>query len=327
MNKQNTQFCFCTLAVGSKYRKLAVLLAQDIDKYSSGTSLIIATDKPEDFSDYPQVLAFKYKMQGVKYYHDKRFAIAKALSLFNACIFLDCDMRIVEEVPKEMAWLLEPGISARTCRTMAKKFANVADQKTPESLIQEFILSKKVAQAWHLAAGWLNILFVHEYLFSVTQGSGEEIKEFLRLWDNLANYYETNDCHGGEGNAISLAATKAGIPIRWSNMPGISFFNNKIEMIRIQKGESSMEEKSEYFKAHDTILFSQQPINSFIDKLNRKFKLQFLYRKFWFRINNLLSGKISVAQLNNLPTTIKLAKYAQNKLESNQSKPIEKIPC
>lgn len=90
------KYCFCTLALGSKYRKLAALLAQDIEKYAPGITFVVLTDKTTDFSAYPQVLAMEHKIQGVKCYHDKRVAIIKSLEKFEACIFIDSDMRILD---------------------------------------------------------------------------------------------------------------------------------------------------------------------------------------------------------------------------------------
>ncbi|MHC5732957.1 MAG: hypothetical protein ACYTXY_54765, partial [Nostoc sp.] len=86
-----------------------------------------------------------------------------------------------------------------------------------------------------METSWKDISFVHEYLFSVTKDSGKEI-EFLQQWDMLANYFELNGIYEGEGSAIGLAAYKAGLAVRWSEMEGISFFNNKIELVKISKG-------------------------------------------------------------------------------------------
>lgn len=47
MVQQENKFCFCTLALGKKYRALALLLAKDIEKYSPHTSFVILTDNPQ----------------------------------------------------------------------------------------------------------------------------------------------------------------------------------------------------------------------------------------------------------------------------------------
>lgn len=252
MTKTENSFCFCTLALGKKYRALASLLAKDLDKYSPNTRFVILTDNPHDFSKYSQVLAFKHQQQGVKCYHDKRFAIAKALSLFNSCIFLDSDMRILAPVPEDLPWLMLPGITARACINMPKKFAKVDAGTADARLHREFQFTQKAAQTLNMDAQWEDIKFIHEYLFSVTKESGKEL-EFLQQWDVLARYFELNGVYDGEGNAIGLAASKAGLPVRWSEMPGISFFNNKIEFVRIQKGQSNIDEMSVYFEEHGKI--------------------------------------------------------------------------
>jgi hypothetical protein len=259
MMKQEQKFCFGTLALGHKYRNLAALLAKDIEIYSPNTAFIILTDNPEEFNEYPQVLAFKHQQQGVKCYHDKRFVIAKALSQFNSCIFIDADMRILAPVPDNMQWLLKPGISARACSYMPQKFVKVSDSTADKKIIKEFEITKKATQILGLESDWEKIRFVHEYLFSVTKDSGKEIN-FLQQWDNLANLFEQNKVYHGEGNAIGLAAYKAGLEVRWSDMEGISFFNEKTETIRVKKGQSSMEEMSGFFEEYYRILNPKQPI-------------------------------------------------------------------
>ncbi len=259
MINQEKSFCFCTLALNKKYRDLACLLAKDIETYSPNTCFIIFTDNPQDFSNFPQVLAFKHQQHGVKCYHDKRFPIAKALSMFNSCIFIDSDMRILAPVAEDMEWLQVPGIAARACMNMPKKYAKIFAGTADKKFFQEFELVKKTVQNLQLDAEWENIKFVHEYLFSVTKDSGKEI-EFLQQWDTLAKYFELNGVYDGEGAAIGLAASKSGFEVRWSEMSGISFFNNKIEMVKIQKGQSNLAEMSRYFEEHGKIANIKYPI-------------------------------------------------------------------
>jgi len=272
MSQENTQFCFCTLALGRKYRQLANLLAEDIAKYSPSTRFVILTDQPEEFSHFPQVLAVKHKMQGVKCYHDKRFAIAKSLSLFDACIFLDSDMRILAKVPEELPWLLEPGIKARACMTMPEKFAKMGVGK---HVTKELNLVKQAAAKLNLLEDWENIMFVHEYLISVTKDMNKEV-EFLETWEKLAHFFEINGLYYGEGNAIALAAHKVGMKIAWSEFPGVSFFNKHIELVRIKNGQSTMEEMQIYFTQHDQIIYPKQNvIKKVFDKLDIQIRLMF----------------------------------------------------
>lgn len=269
------KFCFCTLALGKVYRDLATLLAKDIEKYSPNTALIIFTDNPQQFSKYPHVLAFKHQQNGVKCYHDKRFVIAKSLSLFNSCIFMDSDMRILAPVPEDMEWLLAPGISARACMDMPKKFAKAVTTPNKKHH-REVEVIKKAAQLLNLDAECENVTFVHEYLFSITKEAGKEI-EFLKQWEILAKYFELNGVYDGEGSAIGLAAYKAGLPVRWSEMEGISFFNHKIEPIRIKNGQSNIDDMLTYFEEHERIA---HPKRSMLEKIIFKLSkdIMHLYR-------------------------------------------------
>ncbi|MHC5831119.1 MAG: hypothetical protein ACYT04_87945, partial [Nostoc sp.] len=63
MNQEKPDICFCSLALGKRYRSHAFLLAQDIEKYSPGIYLIVLTNKPQEFKKYPNVLAFKHEQQ------------------------------------------------------------------------------------------------------------------------------------------------------------------------------------------------------------------------------------------------------------------------
>ncbi|MEH2189293.1 MAG: hypothetical protein V7K64_24480 [Nostoc sp.] len=275
------EFCFCTLALGKVYRTLAGFLAKDLELYSPNTAFIILTDHPQEFSKYPQALAFQHQQQGVKCYHDKRFAIAKALSLFNSCIFIDSDMRILAPVPEDIEWLLEPGISARACMDMPKKFAKALGT-TNKKFSREIEVIKKAAQFFNLEPEWENVTFVHEYLFSVTKSTGKEI-DFLETWSILAKYFELNGVYEGEGNAIGLAAYKAGLPVRWSQMSGISFFNNKTELIKIQKGQSNMDKMLTYFEEHERIAHPKRSILAkIVFKLNKA--IMHLYRAIKYRV-------------------------------------------
>ncbi|MDJ0732745.1 MAG: hypothetical protein QNJ47_01450 [Nostocaceae cyanobacterium] len=247
MIQVETKFCFCSLALGKKYRSLALLLARDIAKYSPNTYFVILTDKPTDFTQQENVLAFKHRQKGVKCYHDKRFVIAKALSLYNSCIFMDADMRILAPVPQNIKWIQEPGITARGCEIMTKKHAKAITGNAKERLRREFKVTQNAADKLNLEIENPNIKFVYEYLFAVTKDSGREI-EFLKQWDKIAPYFELNGVYDAEGNAIGLAAAKASLPVRWSEMEGISFFKDRTELIRIKKGQSKMHEMSIYFE-------------------------------------------------------------------------------
>lgn len=259
MNQIQSKFCFCTLAFGKRYRLLALLLAKDIERYSPGTSFIVLTDKPNDFVEQSNIKAFKHQPTSVKFYHDKRFAIAKALSMFNSCIFIDADMRVLAPVPSDMTWLQEPGIKARACDIMPKKYAKITDRTANKGLCREYKITKKAAQKLNVDAEWEKIKFVHEYLFSVTKDSGKETG-FIEQWGILAPYYELNGVYHGEGNAIGLAAAKAGINISWSQMDGLSFFKDRTMVIKLKKGQVKMEDVAIYFEEQRKIEYLERSV-------------------------------------------------------------------
>ena len=80
-------YCFCTLAVGKRYRNHAKILAKDIQVNAPHVSFIVLTDEPADFQEYSHVIAIKHRLQSVKGYHDKRFVIEKSLERFDTCVF------------------------------------------------------------------------------------------------------------------------------------------------------------------------------------------------------------------------------------------------
>jgi hypothetical protein len=55
-------WCFGTLAVGKRYREHAINLAKDIQLYAPKISLIVLTDKPEEFIEYPVVQAIEHRL-------------------------------------------------------------------------------------------------------------------------------------------------------------------------------------------------------------------------------------------------------------------------
>lgn len=146
-----------------------------------------------------------------------------------------------------------PGIASRACKLMPEKYTKVDGKTANKEFVRQFKLVRKATEMLNLTEEWENIQFVHEYLFTVTKDGGKEL-EFICQWKNLANYFENHGFYDAEGNAIGLAAAKAGMGVIWSDMPGISFFNYKTEIIRIEKGQSKIEEMSKYFEEHDRII-------------------------------------------------------------------------
>lgn len=285
MISTQSEFCFCTLALGDNYCALALDLIKDLAQYSPATPLVLFTDRPENFKQFTHVLVYKHQQQSIACYHDKRVVIEQAIRLFNTCIFLDADMRILAPVPQSMNWINVPGVAAKACESLTRRYSKVAlGQETPK-IVQEFDVVKKAAQKFGLDYEDQNIQFVYEYLFAVTRDSGKEL-EFLKQWEVIAPYFELQGVYDGEGASIALAAAKAGLSIRKDSMEGISFFKERIERIRIRKGESSFEEMAVFFERQKKL---EYPHRSLLQRaiLKLKKKTSHFYRQLRLRITTL----------------------------------------
>ncbi len=275
--KENLQqFCFCTLAIGAKYRKLALDLAADLEKFSS-QPLLILTDKPQDFNQSSHLLVFKHHQQSVGCYHDKRYVIAKALSLYDACVFVDADMRILKDVA-QIQW--QPGISARSCANILQHYQPAEGRPDRIKRIQ---MIKKCSKKFNLDLE--QVSFVSEFMFAVAKDSGKEIK-FLELWEKIGNYFELNGIYDSEGSVIGLAAAAQGFPLQHQEMPEIEFFNDKIDAIRIRKAQVEQEKLAAYFDNYKQKAFRQRSLLEKITSRIWKFA-RYLYFLAWLRVTTL----------------------------------------
>ena len=210
----NTTYCFCTLALGQNYRNLALTLAQDLAQYAPFIQIVILTDRSQAFQHCPNVLAFDHQQQTLGCYHDKQFVLKRSLSLFEACIFIDADMRILAAIPAGLVW--QPGITAKIV------WANIVKHNKNEF---EIGLLRKVSQKLGLKLE--DISFVHECLFVVARDQGKEL-EFLDQWAKISAYLEMWGHCRGEGSTIGLAAAKVGLSIRRDELESICFFKDKL---------------------------------------------------------------------------------------------------
>lgn len=197
---QSSKFCFCTLALGGKYRKLTKQLAGDLEKYSPGTLLVVYTDEPSELSNVSNILAYKYRQQGIlNCYHDRRAVIEKALTKLQVTIHIDADTRIVDHLP-DIEYF--PGIIGRT-----ENLLEHITKYTPERLKAV----ESVASKLEIALDKVN--YVGESLYVVGKDRGKE-KEFVKYWGLIGRYLELHGIHGGDGNAIGLAAAKVGWTVK-----------------------------------------------------------------------------------------------------------------
>ncbi|GBE92303.1 hypothetical protein [Nostoc cycadae] len=200
-NYLSQDFCFCILAFRAKYRNLAKELAETLDKHSPGTTLVIGTDQPQEFQNYSNVFAFKLQQTGILHcYHDKRFVIQAALKKFPTVIQIDADTKIIADISPEIRYL--EGLAAGHIENIVEH----AQKYNPERLIY----LQKIADKLDLSLE--NVSYVGESLFAVTADS-KKSEEFIKYWDFIARYLEIHGIHSGEGNAIGMAAAKAGLKV------------------------------------------------------------------------------------------------------------------
>ncbi|NJM97247.1 MAG: hypothetical protein HC800_08765 [Phormidesmis sp. RL_2_1] len=193
--------CFSVLAFNPKYQQLAKNLAADIAQHSPETTLVIGTDHPDTFRDCSNVFAFKLQKKGVLHcYNDKRFVIEKALQQFKTVIQIDADTKITAPFPESIDQSV--GIAGSYLANMVEH----SQKYNPGRLTH----LKKLAHKLELDPN--SITFVGEALFAIT-AEGKQAADFIQQWDRLARYLELNGLHSGEGNAIGLAAAKAGLAI------------------------------------------------------------------------------------------------------------------
>ncbi|RUT05568.1 hypothetical protein DSM106972_035750 [Dulcicalothrix desertica PCC 7102] len=196
-------FCFCTLAISRPYNLLAQDLAKDLEKYSPGTLLIVYTDLPHYFKEHSNVIACRHSQKGVRCcWNDKRFAIKKALSMFDSAICIDADTRIIGYVPEDMEFL--PGITVYEHLHILDFFKN-KEKKASNTL-------NRLSNKMNLSIK--DVRWVQENLFVITKDEGKET-EFIEQWDKVARYLDFRGVYG-DGNSIGFAAAKAG----WSIQEG-----------------------------------------------------------------------------------------------------------
>lgn len=200
MTQPEKDFCFCTLALGSRYRLMAKKLAEDLEKYSPGTVLVIYTDQLRDFRKHRNVKAFKHNQQStLRCVNDKRFLLQKALSEYRVAIHIDADTRILANIPEQIKW--PSGITA--CHENLLKHL----QKNCPEYSAEF---KNVASKLEISEKTLkNAEWMGESIYAIARDEGKE-KEFFKNWEIIVNYMELKGLHPNDGNIMALAAAKVG---------------------------------------------------------------------------------------------------------------------
>lgn len=243
------QYCFCTLAVGERYNTHAKMLAADMQKHAPATAFVVLSDKPDEFSQYPNVQAFLHRTQSVKGYHDKRFVLEKALSLFESCIFVDADIRMLGPVPEDIRFA--PGIVARYGCGIIKHNATIKLRKSFEPI-------QAVARVLELNLE--DVLWFHEFMFLVSRQQGKE-KDFFRLWQSISYYFESKGVYGGAGNVMGLAAAKSGFDINFHRHDFFPAFKDNIHKEKIKEGKADPTSMMAELKVHREIEYPQRSLS------------------------------------------------------------------
>ncbi|MEM8640447.1 MAG: hypothetical protein AAGG51_16760 [Cyanobacteria bacterium P01_G01_bin.54] len=241
---------------------MAKLLAQDLEKFAPGHLFIICTDIPALFKDSSNVLVIRHSCRGVLPLHERRFAIFHALETAFSVMYIDSDVRICAPVPETLNF--QPGLTARSCGNLQKhmkiQFEKASKSPIPSKLHREKLsklhrkkyVVNKMSQRAGIDITHPDLKFINEFLFVVTKDEGREL-EFLNNWGDLAIYADTLGLHGNPTYAMALAANKSNFSIHRSKMIGLDFFDDRVERIRISKGQSSQDSKAEYFRQQESI--------------------------------------------------------------------------
>ncbi len=199
----NKDFCFCTLAISQRYCLLARELAVSLEQYAPRKMLIVSTDLPNKFENCSNVLAFKHYQQGIhSCINDKRFVIEKALSMFDAAIFLDADSKIVAPIDHNM--IIQPGITIHRINNILECKVNQRNKYRAE-------VTREIADKLDINLKVTNL--IPGNIFAISKETGKEI-EFIKIWDKIGRYFEFKNLHYAEENAMGLAAAKVGLTVR-----------------------------------------------------------------------------------------------------------------
>jgi hypothetical protein len=254
------KMCFCTLALGRRYRKHAAILAEDLQKYAPTYKFVVLTDRPKDFNDLENTIALNYRQQTIGVYHDKKEVIRQALQRFDSCLFLDADVRILDNIPESLEW--PPGITAYHRSSLEKRLKRHSEAQKHQDLIRAMI------EKLGLEEEDPNLKIIIEYCFAVSKDSGKEV-DFLDTWDKLAVFFEINNFTNQECFAIGLAARKAGLNTYYQGetMDKIKFFKDHIEKLKVKGGQPMSSQALECLEQHRKIEFEHR---TFFHKVLRK---------------------------------------------------------
>ena len=269
-NKIRGDYCFCALALGEMYCELAIQLANDLAQHSPSTPFLVLTDLPEKFVGIENTIVVKHRKKSVEGYNDKLCVVNKALALFDTCILLDADMRILKAIilGKDV---FEPGIKSYELKSWQAIVDGALSGGPARWKSKALRIMRILRKKLDLKQDAKDIPFVVEFLFAVTKF--EKVDIFLNKWNELAELCETNRQFRHEGFSIGLAALLTESPISQNNFSGLKFFEPTISFQNHLHGDRSI--TKEVYDELASSIYSiryQTPPPLFLDLMSGKVK-------------------------------------------------------
>ena len=227
-NTSNEQrLCYTTLAIGYEYNKYAQLLAKDVARLSPNIPIVILTDRPNFFHQDLHVTAVKHNIQSVGIFHDKLCCIEKCFENYDSCIFIDADCRLIGNMAMSRNW--KPGLTAKTHWSLQKHINPKGVLSPKKELRRELVY--EIAKEFEISLEQGK--FIYEGIFTIRKDNGKEV-EFLKIWKQIRDYFESNGIFDGEGVAMCLAAYKASLEIYHYNSgyPEEGVDDNKVDIYK-----------------------------------------------------------------------------------------------
>jgi hypothetical protein len=222
----SNEYCICTLALGEKYCLLAKQLAQDLEQFSNHPFLVL-TDDPSHFYKLHNVITINHRKLSMLGYNDKLCVVQKALKVYDTCIFLDADVRILGPVFLDDE-LFKPGISAYRVRSWEYVVNEALSGKPAPWKSNNLRIMKQLRRTLNLHQNDSDIPYIVEFLFAVTRH--KDIDSFFYQWNKVAEFCEKNKFFIHEGFSIGLAALLTGYPFSKNSFNGLRFFEPLISL-------------------------------------------------------------------------------------------------
>lgn len=281
MDSEN--ICLTTLAIGSKYRKLASLLAQDLMNLAVDNPFIILTDQPQDFKNSKNVIPIQHRIRSVSVYHDKRFCFEESLKRFDCCIFLDADCRLFENIVVSRPW--KKGLTVKSCQNLVKHIMRGTQKPNQAAKFNhQYQLTLKIANKYSINLE--ECKFINEILFILKK---DELKheKFLQIWDETRILFEVNRIFDGEGVIMGLAAHIANLNIYhydtgYMEVPALHRINDVYKdnlFLNPKNISENIEERYLQFEQQRKTIEKQPFIQSKIIKFLQKIKREQRFKK------------------------------------------------